>query len=454
MKNTIFICYSSLDKDKAYELRNFLVENNKTIWSTQDDLIVGQNREIESKKVIKESYSILICISKSSQNVEGEFQTEIKFAIKAAEEKPDGTIFIIPVLFDECELPYSLSHLAPSKFFEPDAPQKLLFALDFQEKINAVSTIVKDYPKEENMTEMNVLLSKMQEKVKQAKEKELRFVVIGLTGAGKSSTINSLFGENVAEVNPFEATTHSVFQYTNESTGIKYKIFDTPGLGESEDESQNQEYVEKIKEEVKEVDCVLYITHLDEPRVRGDEKRCIKLFSNALGSSIWRHSLIVFTLKHPLSSEQYNLLLKNRAELIRSEIYKHTNLSLAGEIPATAINISSQFTPDKKEWISELFLNIFERISETSRLSFVIANANRIDNGEIPLTSKQKESITDKLSLSYDTVMNIKAVAAAGVLGSAAILGGAIAGTFGSLVLGALASIGVVKYFRNEENKK
>ena len=79
-----------------------------------------------------------------------------------------------------------------------------------------------------------------------------------------------------------------------------------------------------MKKEIKDVDCVLYLTHLDDPRVRGDEKRCIKLFSEAFGRSVWKNSLIVFTLKYQMSEEEYQTTLKHRTKLIQDEIYRHS----------------------------------------------------------------------------------------------------------------------------------
>lgn len=257
-----------------------------------------------------------------------------------------------------------------------------------------------------------------------AKERTLRFVLVGLTGAGKSSTINALFGESVAEVDKYRPTTHAVAPYTNELSGIKYEIFDTPGLGESEDENQNLAYIEMIKNGIREVDCVLYVTHLEHPRVSADEKRCIRQFTEAFGSAIWEHSVIVFTTKNQSSSTEYETDFLNRNDLINEEVNRFTNNK--NKIPAVAINISSRFLPDKSEWLPSLFMGIFDRISESSRLTFAIANAERLSSGEIPLSEEQKLSFLEKIKkLEKDTVIaGAIAIPLAGAMG--AIIGGPV----------------------------
>jgi hypothetical protein len=52
---------------------------------------------------------VLVCLSDDSLNKRGYIQKEIKFALDAADEMPEGTIFIIPVRLTPCEVPDRLS---------------------------------------------------------------------------------------------------------------------------------------------------------------------------------------------------------------------------------------------------------------------------------------------------------------------------------------------------------
>jgi len=56
-------------------------------------------------------------------------QKEIRFALDKAEEKPEGTIFIIPALLENCEVPQRLSRRHWVKLFEKNGYNLLMKAL-------------------------------------------------------------------------------------------------------------------------------------------------------------------------------------------------------------------------------------------------------------------------------------------------------------------------------------
>jgi hypothetical protein len=44
---------------------------------------------------------VVVCLSQGSVNKEGYVQKEIKYALDVADEKPEGTMFIIPAKLEE-----------------------------------------------------------------------------------------------------------------------------------------------------------------------------------------------------------------------------------------------------------------------------------------------------------------------------------------------------------------
>jgi hypothetical protein len=71
----------------------------------EEKLLPGQDWEAEIRKAVRGSHVVLVCISKSSLTKEGYVQKEIRHALDVADEKPDGTIFVIPVRLERCEVP-------------------------------------------------------------------------------------------------------------------------------------------------------------------------------------------------------------------------------------------------------------------------------------------------------------------------------------------------------------
>ena len=63
----------------------------------------------EIRKAVRQSDLILVCLSRSSINKAGYIQKETKFVLDVADEQPEGTIFVIPLKLEECDVPERLS---------------------------------------------------------------------------------------------------------------------------------------------------------------------------------------------------------------------------------------------------------------------------------------------------------------------------------------------------------
>lgn len=144
-----------------------------------------------------------------------------------------------------------------------------------------------------------------------------QFLLVGRTGVGKSSFINSAFGRYVAEISEYEACTKVVEYYAYNTDIGNIRLIDTPGLAE-DDESCDINYLSLIKAKV-DLDSVyatIYVSRLDETRFRPDEKRTLRLLTEYLGASIWRNTILVLTFSASVSSDQRNNAVSIRATYI------------------------------------------------------------------------------------------------------------------------------------------
>jgi hypothetical protein len=128
-KLKVFLCHSKEDTTKVHELYDRLQRASANIkpWSGEEDLLPGQDWNLEIRRTLKTSDVILVCLSHFSITKEGYVQKEIKIALDAADEKPEGTIFIIPIKLDECELPMRLEHLQAINFFGGESAENRAF---------------------------------------------------------------------------------------------------------------------------------------------------------------------------------------------------------------------------------------------------------------------------------------------------------------------------------------
>jgi len=146
----------------------------------------------------------------------------------------------------------------------------------------------------------------------------LKFLLVGQTGVGKSSFINSTFGLNIAETSEFEACTKYSKQYARNTRFGDVYLIDTPGLGESNLEL-DLKYLNEIKEKI-DLDgfTTIYITTLNETRFRPSEKNTIRLLTQELGCSIWDDAWLLFTFAASVNKENRNITCNTRIEHLSS----------------------------------------------------------------------------------------------------------------------------------------
>lgn len=126
----IFLCHSSSDKVVVSSLFERLSnEEGFEPWPDAKKLLPGQDWHFEITKAVQGSDVVLVCLSRASINKEGYIQKELKLALDVADEKPDGTIFIIPKRLEDCTVPLRLSRWQWVNLFEAEGYEKMLLAL-------------------------------------------------------------------------------------------------------------------------------------------------------------------------------------------------------------------------------------------------------------------------------------------------------------------------------------
>lgn len=104
-----FICHASQDAGTASELCDQLLDSGCGIWLDKRILIPGQEFEHEIRRAISHTDAIIVILSKNSADKTGFLQRELRIALEAADERPPGSVFIVPVRLDDARVPAHLS---------------------------------------------------------------------------------------------------------------------------------------------------------------------------------------------------------------------------------------------------------------------------------------------------------------------------------------------------------
>jgi len=141
----VFLCHSSDDKPTVREIYSRLdSEGWIDTWLDEKKLYPGQDWNYEIEQAVEQADVILVCLTKNSVNKEGYIQRELRRILDLADEKPEGTLYIIPVKLEECEPPKRIRRWQYSNYFpesnRDSAYQLLLESLKIRATRLGVST--------------------------------------------------------------------------------------------------------------------------------------------------------------------------------------------------------------------------------------------------------------------------------------------------------------------------
>lgn len=101
----IFIAYVVEDRDKARRLADAIEAAGMRPWLDQRKLLVGQDWRGCIERAIDGADFFVACFSNRSLRKRGQFQTELRAALRCAERMPLDDFFLLPVRFDDCRVP-------------------------------------------------------------------------------------------------------------------------------------------------------------------------------------------------------------------------------------------------------------------------------------------------------------------------------------------------------------
>ena len=281
----------------------------------------------------------------------------------------------------------------------------------------------------------------IKDKIQEMRDKEepINILVIGPTGSGKSTIVNSLMGVVVANVDQgAESNSSETTEYEGAVMGVKIKIYDTIGFGDTRGKS-GKHIVREIAKNNK-FDLILICLKFD-CRAYGDVKDMFTILKKEISNEMWERSVIVLTFTNIFLQLGNIKQLKDegKEESVRRKIDTFKNKVsefLSGQVTEEKIgNIPFRIAgeedekelPTTENWLKALWESCINRCSDRSRRLLKFYSKQRL------------LGITGNISL--PTVVG---AVAGGIIGAGVGVVGHVPGMVGGATVGAVAGVAIM----------
>lgn len=123
-KLKVFLCHASQDKPIVHQLYQRLTDEGWIEpWLDAKKLLPGQDWQAEITNAVETADNVIIFLSNTSINKNGFVQKELRLAKDVSLLKSEGSIFLIPLRLDDCDVPKKLQLYQWANYFGQEKEQ-------------------------------------------------------------------------------------------------------------------------------------------------------------------------------------------------------------------------------------------------------------------------------------------------------------------------------------------
>ena len=278
------------------------------------------------------------------------------------------------------------------------------------------------------------------------REEPINILVIGPTGVGKSTLINALLGDAVAEEGAGAGSvTAEIEVHKGKYEGIEIRVYDTTGFSDTRGKSGNS-IVKEIAQESK-FDLILICVRMDN---RADQKvkDMFKVLGANMNKEMWERSVIVLTFANAFLQQRSIRKSPNKEKMVRSVIEDfqgHVHGFLSNTLKETIDDIpfciageeDERQLPTTDDWLKELWDQCIKRSSDDAGKFLKLIAKYRImllKAGAASVTTIVGAMVGGAIGGAAGTVVPVTGNIVGGAAG--AVVGAGIAGIITGIVVG------------------
>lgn len=195
-------------------------------------------------------------------------------------------------------------------------------------------------------------------------------------GTGKTTLVKGLKEQFVLEEDHLEAHTVKVTPYQHEYDQVDFTFFDTPGLKDTVNGSNDYSYLEDMVRNNEQPDLIIFTVKMDDSYFRQEDKGVIGNVSDAFGWKVWRNAMFALTFANKVSKPGHAIKsrenkvhfsdVRNKFSLSITELLRKQKVQeeVASSIPVIPVGLISQPRIESDErgisWVKEFWETLFE----------------------------------------------------------------------------------------------